>query len=35
MSGGLPYQINNTKELVSEDTETTIEYSDFSHFKFI
>ena len=35
MSGDLPYQINNTKELVSEDTNTTIEYSDFSHFKFI
>lgn len=35
MSGDLPYQINNTKELISEDTNTTIEYSDFSHFKFI
>lgn len=35
ISGDLPYQINNTKELISEGTETTIEYSDFSHFKFI
>ena len=35
MSGDLPYQINNTKELISEGTNTTIEYSDFSHFKFI
>lgn len=31
----LPYQINNTKQLKSEDNTVTIAYSDFNHFKYI
>ena len=35
LSGNLPYQSANTKNLVSEDNNTTIAYTDFNHFKFI
>ena len=33
LDGDLPYQSSNTMNLVSEDTETTIVYTDFNHFK--
>jgi len=33
LDGDLPYQSANTMNLVSEDTETTIVFSDFNHFK--
>ena len=33
LDGDLPYQSSNTMNLVSEDTETTIVFSDINHFK--
>ena len=33
LDGDLPYQTSNTMNLVSEDTETTIVFSDINHFK--
>ena len=33
LDGNIPYQSANTKNLVSEDTLTTIAYTDFNHFK--
>jgi len=35
LSGDLPYQTSNTKNLVSEDTEQTIAFTDFNHFKYL
>lgn len=35
LSGYLPYQTLTTQNLVSEDTLTTIAYTDFNHFKYI
>ena len=35
LSGDLPYQSSNTKNLVSEDTEQTIAFTDFNHFKYL
>lgn len=35
LDGDLPYQVNNTKQIISEDTNTTINFTALNHFKHI